>query len=173
MVHHLFARNVFQRGCEIIIYFREWLWKKKLKPLRKKCLNSQPRVEWSTCRVDELDKMMSREIKLIYVAFVYACVKTQNFAFCDKKGWKNVCLKRDENMHLTSLWGTDTYAMKRRSISTVYGRRQLRWGPSSLAIALTMCQLFLHHLQCKKSFQRVSFKRFFFSEDWRLSHGDF
>jgi len=54
--------------------------------------------------VDELDKMMSREIKLIYVAFVYACVKTQNFAFCDKKGWKNVCLKRDENMHLTSLW---------------------------------------------------------------------
>ena len=38
-----------------------------------------------TCRVDELDKMKSREIKLIYVAFVHACVKTQNLAFCDKK----------------------------------------------------------------------------------------
>jgi hypothetical protein len=36
-------------------------------------------------RVDEIDKIKSREIKLIFVAFVYACVKTQNFAFCDLK----------------------------------------------------------------------------------------
>eukprot|EP00493_Phyllostaurus_siculus_P001601 UN01609 len=25
-------------------------------------------------------------------------------AFCDKRKWKNVCLKRNENMYLASLW---------------------------------------------------------------------
>jgi len=97
-------------------------------------------------------------------------LETQNLAFCDKKEWKNVCLKRVENMHLASLW-KETITVRPIQLSDCSHYVPAFSPPSTMQKVVQRKKNEIHEsctsLKNKKSdvFQRVSFKRFFFSED--------